>query len=161
MPGSTRTCRRSIPARTGRRSTRSGSSATPRGSPLYVPYACEGGTCPQYAADIGDPAFREAWLEQTAEKLRHGYRGLYIDDVNLTPHVGDGTGQIVMPVDERTGATMTAADWNRYMADFVELVRKRFPSIEIVHNSLWWLGDSVPTSAASRPRPTSSTSSAA
>ena len=114
------------------------------GTPLYVPYACEGGTCPQYAADIGDPAFREAWLDQTAEKLRAGYRGLYIDDVNLTPHVGDGTGQIVMPVDDRTGVTMTAADWNRYMAEFVELVRKRFPSIEIVHNSLWWLGDTDP-----------------
>jgi hypothetical protein len=114
------------------------------GNLLYVPYACEGGTCPQYAADIGDPAFRTAWLAQTAEKLSKGYRGLYIDDVNLTPHVGDGTGHIVMPVDDRTGVTMTAADWSRYMAEFVEAVRERFPSTEIVHNSLWWLGDSDP-----------------
>jgi hypothetical protein len=114
------------------------------GNPLYVPYGCSDGTCPQFAADIGDPAFREAWLEQTAEKLDQGYRGLYIDDVNLTPHVGDGNGEIVMPVDDRTGTTMTATDWNRYMAEFVELARRRFPSAEIVHNSLWWLGDSDP-----------------
>ncbi len=114
------------------------------GNRLYVPYDCAGGTCPQYAADIGDPAFRAAWLDQTADKLDQGYRGLFIDDVNLTPHVGDGSGRTVMPVDDRTGLTMTAEDWNRYMAEFVELARERFPNVEIVHNSIWWLGDSDP-----------------
>src|SRR3954452_10383127 len=27
------------------------------GNRLYIPWGCSGGTCPQYAADIGNPAF--------------------------------------------------------------------------------------------------------
>jgi hypothetical protein len=114
------------------------------GAALYVPYDCSGGTCPQYAADIGDQAFREAFLQQTARKLRNGYRGVMLDDVNMTPHVGNGLGQIVLPIDKRTGQVMTAADWNRYMAEFVELIRARFPGSEIVHNGIWWLGAADP-----------------
>lgn len=116
----------------------------PAGRMLYVPYDCKGGTCPQYAADIGDPAFRAAWLDQTARKLRHGYRGVFIDDVNMSPHVGDGDGHVVMPIDDRTGTTMTARDWNRYMAEFVEAARKRFPGVEMVHNPIWFFGDRDP-----------------
>jgi hypothetical protein len=32
-----------------------------KGQRLYIPYACSNGTCPQYAADIGDPTFRARW----------------------------------------------------------------------------------------------------
>jgi hypothetical protein len=114
------------------------------GRRLYVPWGCKDGTCPQYAADIGDPRFRNAWLRAAAEKLDHGYRGLFVDDVNLTPQVGDGSGRRVMPVDDRTGRRMTDADWKRYMAEFTEAIRRRFPGVEIVHNALWGVGDDDP-----------------
>ena len=29
------------------------------GNKLYIPFGCSGGTCPQYAGDIGNPAFRQ------------------------------------------------------------------------------------------------------
>ena len=32
------------------------------GTRLYIPYACGGGTCPQYAADAGNADFRAAWI---------------------------------------------------------------------------------------------------
>ena len=57
-PGPTRTPTRSTPAR---RATRpSTSSRTRQGRRLYIPYACGGGACSQYAADIGSPGWRRA-----------------------------------------------------------------------------------------------------
>ena len=45
------------------------------------------------------------------------------------------------PRDPRTNATMTEANWQRYMADFVVAVRAAFPVSEIVHDVQWWRGD--------------------
>src|SRR4051794_1245557 len=114
------------------------------GSKLYIPFACSGGTCPQYAADIGDPEFRAAWLEEARSQMSHGYRGLYVDDVNTYLQVCDGTGANVAPVDPRTGATMTWDAWKRYMADFMVEIRAAFPDREVVHNPVWFAGDSDP-----------------
>jgi len=112
------------------------------GAPLYIRYACSRQTCPQYAADVGDPAFRTFWISEAAAVLRNGYRGLYVDDVNLTlSRVSDGSGQPVAPVDRRTGQAMTDADWRRYMAEFCEAIRAAFPAHEIVHNAIWYIGD--------------------
>ena len=36
---------------------------------------------------------------------------------------------------------MTEAAWQRYMADFMEQVRAAFPGKEIVHNAIWYSGD--------------------
>jgi hypothetical protein len=38
----------------------------PQGNALYIPYACGNGTCSQYAADLGNPAFRRQWLDEAA-----------------------------------------------------------------------------------------------
>ena len=33
-----------------------------QGRKLYIWYGCGGGTCPQYAGDIGSPAYRARWI---------------------------------------------------------------------------------------------------
>jgi hypothetical protein len=115
------------------------------GNPLYIPYGCSGGSCPQYAGDVGDPGFRAYWLDQAAGLLARGYRGLFVDDVNMSlSRVGDGTGHATVPLDQRTGLAMTDADWRRYLAEFTEAIRARFPDVEVVHNSLWFFGHDDP-----------------
>jgi hypothetical protein len=108
------------------------------GSPLYIPYACSGGRCPQYAGDIGSPTFRARWIEQARGVLARGYRGLFVDDVNMRLQVSDGYGNLVAPVDPRTGRPMSLADWRRYTAEFAEEIRAAFPGVEIVHNQVWF-----------------------
>ena len=50
---------------------------------LYIPFGCGGGSCPQFAADIGNPAFRAPWIADARATLAAGYQGLFIDDVNM------------------------------------------------------------------------------
>lgn len=114
------------------------------GHRLYIPFDCRGGTCPQYAADIGNPAFRARWIAAAKASYARGYKGVFIDDVNMLMRVSYGTGRAVAPRDPRTGRTMTLAVWRRYMADFMVQIRKALPSAEIVHNALWFVGDTDP-----------------
>ncbi len=118
------------------------------GQMLFIPYGCRGGTCPQYAADPGNAEFRAQWLAAARSVLQAGYRGLYVDDVNLfLSRVGNGAGAAVVPIDPRTGAPMTEADWRRYVAEFVEAIRVAFPTVEIAHNAIWYVGDGDPSVA--------------
>src|SRR3954454_640469 len=114
------------------------------GRRLYIPWGCSGGTCPQYAGDIGDPGFRAAWIDEARTQMAAGYEGLYLDDVNMFMQVSDGTGTHVAPIDPRTGEAMTWPAWKGYMADFVTEVRTAFPDVEIIHNAIWFAGDSDP-----------------
>ena len=114
-----------------------------RGNRLYIPFACSGGTCPQYAGDFGNPAFRSHWIREAQRHRASGYLGLFMDDVNMDWRVGNGNGEFVPPVDPRTGSIMTVGDWRRYMAEFTEQVRQAFPSAEIVHNAIWYAGESA------------------
>jgi len=116
----------------------------PAGNPLYIPFACSNGTCPQYAGDPGNPDFRANWIAEMADVLARGYRGMFVDDVNMVLRVGDGTGQPVAPVDPRTGLQMSLAQWRRYMADFTATIRLAFPQAEIVHNTIWYAGHDDP-----------------
>ena len=104
---------------------------------LYIPWGCSGGVCPQYAADFGNPEFRQSIVDRITVLMANGYRGIWLDDVNMTWRVGDGTGTHVTPIDPRTGNAMTLSDWQRYMAEFTEEIRAAFPDIEISHNALW------------------------
>ena len=107
---------------------------------LYINWACSGGTCPQYAGDIGNPAFRTYWVSKATEALVKSYLGAWIDDVNLDWRIGDGNGQFVAPIDSRTGTAMTLADWKRYFVEFTEQIREAMPNKEILHNVLWHAG---------------------
>ena len=110
------------------------------GRKLYIPWGCENGTCPQYAADIGNPAFRAYWIAQARLTMAAGYKGLFVDDVNMEFRVGNGNGDEVAPRDPRSGQTMSLATWRRYTAEFVEQIRGAFPDVEVAHNPIWYSG---------------------
>jgi hypothetical protein len=119
------------------------------GKKLFIPYGCSGGSCPQYAGDIGNPAFRAEWIEVAKQTLAHGYRGLFVDDMNMELRVGNGQGEEVAPIDPRTGRPMALADWRRYTADFAEeitaAVKGMNPGLEVAHNPIWFSGHSDPS----------------
>ncbi len=108
------------------------------GNKLYIPWGCSGGTCPQYAADVSSAAFRQWWINEANTHASLGYHGIFVDDVNMEFRVGDGNGNFVNPIDPNTGALMTYDNWRRYVAEFCEAIRSAFPSLEIIHNSLWY-----------------------
>jgi len=110
------------------------------GNNLYILFDCSGGTCAQYAADIGNPQFRAHWTEKARQILAKGYLGLFVDDVNLTWRISDGYGRPKIPIDPRTGREMTLESWQRYIAEFTEAIRSSFPNKEIVHNVIWFAG---------------------
>jgi len=116
----------------------------PQGKRLFIPYGCGGGTCPLFAGDIGNPAFRANWINEARVTMAQNYKGLFVDDVNMEFRVGNGNGDQVAPMNPRTGRPMTAAEWRRYMADFMEEIRAAFPSKEIVHNAIWYAGTTDP-----------------
>ncbi len=113
------------------------------GNALYIDWACSGGTCPQYAADFGNPSYRSYWISQARQVLAKGYKGLWIDDVNMDFRTSDGNGTDRVPFDPRTGATMTIANWRRYMAEFMEQIRAAVPGAEIAHNAVWYAGSTT------------------
>jgi hypothetical protein len=110
---------------------------------LYIPYGCGDPQpgCPAFAGDIGNPAFRDWWIQRARATLRHGYVGLAIDDVNLSSvHTGNAAGVHVLPRDPRTGQAMTLANWRRYTAEFVEEIKAAFPNKQVTVNAnQWWV----------------------
>ena len=118
------------------------------GNPLYINYACGGGRCTQFAANISDPnGFRAWWISQAQSYFAQNpaYKGIFIDDVNLDlSRVSDGYGNVATPVDPPTGQPMTNSAWRGYFADFMLQVRNALPGAEIVHNSIWCLDWSDP-----------------
>jgi hypothetical protein len=114
------------------------------GNRLYIPYGCSGGSCPQFAADFGNPQYRQWWINRLESTMAEGYLGVWVDDVNMLWRVGDGNGDSVTPIDPRTGTPMTLDDWRRYMAEFMEEIREAFPEKEIVHNAIWYADSDDP-----------------
>jgi hypothetical protein len=110
------------------------------GNRLYIPFACNGSTCTQYAADIGSSAWRQYYINEAKANVAIGYKGIYVDDVDMDLNTSDGTGDIIPPIDPRTNATMTDTAWKTYFADFMEQLRQALPNAEIVHNSRWFDG---------------------
>jgi hypothetical protein len=107
------------------------------GRPLYIPWGCSGGSCPQYAADFSSPGWRQMYSDRVKAAATKGY-GLFADDVNLDAmKAGDTSGHLVAPV--VNGHTWTlSGDWQPRFAEFMQKVRVDNPLVEIVHNSLYW-----------------------
>jgi Hypothetical glycosyl hydrolase family 15 len=108
------------------------------GNPLYIQWGCSNGACPQYAADIANQAFRQWWIGKAKTELSAGYRGLFIDDVNMEMRVSNGREETVAPIDPSTGQAMTTAAWRGYMAQFMQEIRAALPGVELVHNAIWF-----------------------
>ena len=115
------------------------------GRKLFVPNACDGERCAAYAADVGSPTWRADWIARARREMDKGYAGIFIDNVSMDLMVGDGSGDLVKPVDPRTGKPMTDDDWRRYVAEFTEEIRTAFPTATITHNSgQWWADERDP-----------------
>lgn len=108
-----------------------------KGNKLYIPWQCHG-KCEQFAGDFGNPEFRKCKINEIRTALGQGYRGVWLDDVNLTWRVGDNHENPVTPIDPRTKKPMTLEDWRRYFAEFMEEIRANFPKAEIAHNAIWY-----------------------
>lgn len=118
------------------------------GNACYIPY---GSPYDQYAADVGNQAFRDNWIGYVGAKLNDfpGYDGVFVDDVNLSltrvacgsdaaPKCDVSTGSNC-PIDPRTGQPMTNEDWKGYLTEFMEQVRAAIPGELIAHNSIWYI----------------------
>lgn len=112
------------------------------GNIMYIPFACNNGSCSQYAGDPGSAGFRNWWISQAQGFVSRGYKGLWIDDVNGAFRVGNGYGTQMAPYDPRTGTTMTLDNWMQYIADFTKAIRQALPNTELVHNSIWFANNS-------------------
>lgn len=113
------------------------------GKRLYIDWGCQPGPCPQVAGDIGSPTFRANWIAEAKAAVAKGYSGIWIDDANMEIRVGDETGAPATPVDPRTGKPMTFANWRRYVAEFLEQIRREIPQTQLVANVLWFGGTSI------------------
>lgn len=94
------------------------------------------------AGDAGNADFRAWWIARAQSALSAGYKGLFIDDVFMERRTYLANGTLKAPRDPRTGVTMTEANWQKYLADFMVELRAALPSTEIVHDVLWSKGDS-------------------
>ena len=108
------------------------------GNRLYIPWGCGNGSCPNYAGDMTNSGFRTWWIANAKSVFAKGYKGFWIDDVNMEFRISDGSGNDAIPYDPDTGTTMTWDNWRRYIAEFVEQIRAAIPTAEIVHNSIWF-----------------------
>jgi len=113
------------------------------GNPLFINWGCQPGPCPQYAGDLGSQSFRDTWIAQAKAAVAQGYKGIWIDDANMEIRVGDATGANAIPVDPRTGKPITFLNWRRYVAEFLEQIRREIPGTQLVANVLWFGGTSV------------------
>lgn len=111
-----------------------------RGQKLYIPWGCKDGTCPQYAANVADPGYRAQWIRAARDLRKKGYKGLWIDDVNLEFQIGDGAGKHATPMARKAGSELSWEEWRSNIAEFTEEIRKEFPDVEILHNSIWFAG---------------------
>jgi hypothetical protein len=110
------------------------------GNKLYIPFHCSGGSCPLFAADISNRAWRSHYISTVKAALAKGYAGVFVDDVNMWANTSNGAGQLVAPIDHNTGKPMTDEVWRAYMVRFMEEVRAAIPGREITHNQVWYAG---------------------
>jgi Hypothetical glycosyl hydrolase family 15 len=108
------------------------------GNDLYIPFECSSGSCPEYAGNIANSGFRQWWIETAKATLANGYKGIFVDDVNMEFRVSNGSEQPVAPIDPATGTPMTYEAWRKYMAQFMEQIRTAFPGVEVIHNAIWF-----------------------
>ena len=117
-----------------------------QGRKLYIWYALQRRRRARSSpVTSGRPAYRAHWIADAKAMYLKGYKGLFVDDVNMAaadlrrPRQPAVAGRPAHRVDDER-----AESWRRYMAEFMEQIRREIPGAEIVHNSLWFDGDSDP-----------------
>ncbi len=115
------------------------------GNRLYIPFQCSGGSCTQFAADIGNPEFRQQWIAG-AVKQAETFGGTFMDDVNLAGpgpdgdqmRVSDGNGNLVRPINPRTGQHYTNDEWAADFAGFITDLKAALGAHELVCNIVYF-----------------------
>lgn len=121
------------------------------GNPLYVGYACSGsstalGHCSRYAGNIANEGWRQYTIAQHLAILQRGYKGVWLDDVNLDLDSvlanNNTSGTQVTPIDTNTGSGMSQAAWLGYWATFLGEYNSAIAGAgyEIQENSVWFEG---------------------
>jgi hypothetical protein len=110
------------------------------GNKLYIPFQCSRGSCPLFAADISNRAWRSNYISTVKAALAKGYIGVFVDDVDMWANTSNGAGQLVAPIDHNTGKPMTDEVWRAYMVRFMEELGAAIPGREITHNQVWYAG---------------------
>jgi hypothetical protein len=118
------------------------------GEPLYIPF---GAPFTQYAADISNPAFRHFWIERTRAILAHGYRGVFVDDVDMWANVANVKGEKQAPISGVNGQPLSSESWRECLATFLSEVRGALPGYEIVDNAVWYAGASSSNRGTTNP----------
>lgn len=72
------------------------------GQMLYINFGCSNGSFPQYAPDYSSEAFPQWWIAEAATTFEAGYKGIFIDDVNLSMNLTNGSASDT-PIDDKTG----------------------------------------------------------
>jgi hypothetical protein len=107
------------------------------GEPLYIPY---GHPPVQFAADVSNPAFRKFWIDRTRAIVARGYRGVFVDDVDMWANVGNVRDERQVPISGATGRAINDEAWREYFTTFLAELRAALPGSEIVDNSVWYAG---------------------
>jgi hypothetical protein len=109
-----------------------------RNRKLFIPFACRSGRCDQYAGDPTNPAFRRWWIRNAKKVMKKGYRGLYLDNVNLIRRVALSNNKEVVPRSLRSKRRISNALWRRTIARFTRQIRRAMPRARIAHNVIWF-----------------------
>jgi hypothetical protein len=92
----------------------------------------------QFAVDIGNPAYLDAWVDWAMAAMdRFGWDGVWIDNLLR----GNFEGWSGWPIDPRTGARYTTADYRRDQLAALQHIRRRFDARGKMmignHSSAW------------------------
>lgn len=88
-----------------------------------------------YAANILDQNYRTAFIDNAKTLVAKGYRGLFIDDVNLNYKIQNAAGTTAIAY--QNGTQISLGEWQTAVGLFAEAIRSALPQTEIVHNSVW------------------------
>jgi hypothetical protein len=121
------------------------------GKLLYIPFNCSGGTCPQFAANVCDPAWQTNYINRVINTAAL-YGGTFMDDTNFERMVSDGGGNpstSPAPINYLDGTTLTQDEWDTCMADFVVRVQNE-TSGELAINTVFFHDGGISTPDVAR-----------
>jgi Hypothetical glycosyl hydrolase family 15/IPT/TIG domain len=118
------------------------------GEQLYIPF---GSPPTQYAGDISNPAFRHYWIERTKAIVAHGYRGVFVDDVDMWANVANVRLEKQTAISGVTGQPIGDEAWREYFAAFMAELRAALPGSEIADNAVWYQGASSSNRGTTNP----------
>ncbi len=92
----------------------------------------------EFLADIGATGWWDTVIGWMGDAINAGFVGFKFDDVNLAP-IPHSTP--LLPINPRTSAVYTNAQWASDFADGLTRCRLAYPTATIIHNSVWWNQD--------------------